>query len=473
MIPVGYLICIFGAISGFVPRIFSIITPILAGIIVIYGEFALRYTKITLLAFLIGLLIANIYSYGKAKYVRACGNIYIGAGISCILSENFLEFFCFFELMTFAALAIIFKYSYEAGKRYLMTHFLSASLLLCAIANSYVIHKNFDIDFSHSKILFLSAFLINAGLPFFGKWLTTSYNSVTPEASLYLINTTTKLSIFFLLNYFSGEKLLFYPALMMIIYGLIYSILESNLRKILTFMIIAQCGFMIIAITLGSNIANDGVAIYLFSHILYNSLLFIGYNYVGLASLIAFPLTLGYVAKTTILISSIAESKVYLFLLISSFCNMFVMPIIKKIKIEEDLNHKIAQIIPVSLIILLGVFYKSLFYLIGEKNFYIKFYDFHNLSKQFLLLGSEALLFWALYPILKKKNRKIFEIDFIDTIQLFLKKSRLLMNNMVKNSAGRKFNELRIFNKFSLLPIFTVSLLATISIVSFILLSIL
>jgi len=59
----------------------------------------------------------------------------------------------------------------------------------------------------------------------------------------------------------------------MTLYGIIYALLENDMRRILAYSIINQVGFMVAGIGIGSEIALNGAAAHAFCHIIYKSLL--------------------------------------------------------------------------------------------------------------------------------------------------------------------------------------------------------
>jgi multicomponent Na+:H+ antiporter subunit D len=114
----------------------------------------------------------------------------------------------------------------------------------------------------------------------------------------------------------------------MVMYGIIYALLENNIRRILAFSIVNQVGFMVCAVGIGTPLAINGAAAHAFAHIIYKALLFMsagvvvyrtGFNkctevgglfrtmpltaacgIVGALAISGFPLTSGFTTKTMI-----------------------------------------------------------------------------------------------------------------------------------------------------------------------------
>ena len=72
---------------------------------------------------------------------------------------------------------------------------------------------------------------------------------------------------------FPGETVLIYIGLYMVFYGIIYALLENDMRRILAYSIVNQVGFMVVAIGIGSELALNGATAHAFAHIIYKGLL--------------------------------------------------------------------------------------------------------------------------------------------------------------------------------------------------------
>ncbi|MBI5252938.1 MAG: Na+/H+ antiporter subunit D, partial [Euryarchaeota archaeon] len=62
----------------------------------------------------------------------------------------------------------------------------------------------------------------------------------------------------------------------MAVYGVIYAVLENDIRRLLAYHIISQVGYMVAGVGIGTTLAINGSAAHAFSHILYKALLFMG-----------------------------------------------------------------------------------------------------------------------------------------------------------------------------------------------------
>ena len=145
---------------------------------------------------------------------------------------------------------------------------------------------------------------------------------------VFLSAFTTKAAVYALLRGFPGTELLIYVGLCMIFYGIVYAILENDMRRILAYSIVNQVGFMVAGVGIGTQMALNGTAAHAFTHIVYKALLLMSAGsvlymtgkrkcsdlgglfrtmplttvcgIVGALSISSFPLTSGFVSKSMI-----------------------------------------------------------------------------------------------------------------------------------------------------------------------------
>lgn len=111
----------------------------------------------------------------------------------------------------------------------------------------------------------------------------------------------------------------------MIFYGIIYALLENDMRRILAYSIVNQVGFMVTGVGIGTQMALNGAAAHAFAHIIYKALLLMSAGsvlymtgrrkctdlggrmpltticgIVGALSISSFPWTSGFVSKSMV-----------------------------------------------------------------------------------------------------------------------------------------------------------------------------
>ena len=108
--------------------------------------------------------------------------------------------------------------------------------------------------------MMLIGILINAAAPPVSAWLSDAYPESSPTGSVFLSAFTTKTAVLALILLFPGEPVLVGIGLFMVMYGIIYALLENDIRRILSFSIVNQVGFMVCAIGIGTQMAINGAA---------------------------------------------------------------------------------------------------------------------------------------------------------------------------------------------------------------------
>ena len=209
---------------------------------------------------------------------------YIGSALGVTFAGDLFTLFIFWEIMAASSVFLIWyqrdKAALGAGFRYLLVHLFGGSALLAGI----IIHVSTtgstqfgSIDYgSLSSLLILLGFIINAAVPPFHAWLSDAYPEATVTGSVFLTAFTTKSAVYVLIRAFAGVELLVWMGAIMAVYGVVYAVLENDIRRLLAYHIISQVGYMVCGVGLGTEMALNGSTVHAFCHILYKALLFMG-----------------------------------------------------------------------------------------------------------------------------------------------------------------------------------------------------
>ena len=76
-------------------------------------------------------------------------------------------------------------------------------------------------------------------------WLPDAYPEASWSGTVFLSAFTTKTAVYVLMRGFPGTELLIYVGLFMVFYGIVYALLENDMRRILAYSIVNQVGFMV------------------------------------------------------------------------------------------------------------------------------------------------------------------------------------------------------------------------------------
>lgn len=265
----------------------------------------------------------------------AAAFVYAGSAIGVVFAGDLITVFIFWEFMAVASALVVFSAGETArgsGLRYAAIHFFGGVLLMAGIAGEIattgsIVFDKMALD-SIPRCLILAGFLINAGAPPLSAWLPDAYPESSWSGMVFLSAFTTKTAVYVLLRGFPGTELLIWFGLFMVFYGIVYAILENDIRRILAYSIVNQVGFMVTGIGIGTTMALNGVAAHAFAHIIYKALLLMSAGSVlymtgkrkctdvgglfrtmpltcvcgiiGALSISAFPLTSGFISKSMI-----------------------------------------------------------------------------------------------------------------------------------------------------------------------------
>ena len=234
-------------------------------------------------------IIISFISIIYAIHIREYGQhvaafIYVGSSLGVVFAGDLFTLFVFWELMAVSSVFLIWyrktKASLYAGFRYILVHLVGGCLLMAGIV-LYVV-KTGSIEFSlfdyHTVAakLILVGFLINAAVPPLHAWLPDAYPEGTITGSVFMTAFTTKSAVYVLARSFAGAEILVWLGAVMTIYGVVYAVLEKDLRRLLAYHIVSQVGYMVCGVGLGSQMAINGASAHAFCHILYKALLFMG-----------------------------------------------------------------------------------------------------------------------------------------------------------------------------------------------------
>lgn len=233
------------------------------------------------LAFILYAFIAAVYAWEdsgpgpKAASLGLCG-----AGVGVVLAGDLLSLFLFWEWLTVTSLFVIWfgntPGAWAAGVRYLMFHLLGAVMLLMGIlarmADGDTAFTAMALD-HWSSWLILAGMMTNAAVPPLHAWLSDAYPRASVFGTVFLAAFTTKAAVYALARGFAGVELLVWAGTIMALFGVVYAVLENDIRRLLAYSIISQVGYMVAGVGLGTALALNGTAAHAFSHIFYKGLL--------------------------------------------------------------------------------------------------------------------------------------------------------------------------------------------------------
>jgi len=314
------------------------------------------------LAFMIAATLNGIYAWHTNDSLQdGMATAYAGAAVAAAFSGDLMSVFIFWELTAVTSVFLILragtKAAYQASMRYLGIQIFSGVLLLAGIAYVYrasgslAITQFTSFDQPGAKLIF-AALAIKAAFPFLHNWLQDAYPKATVVGAVVLSAFTTKLAVYAFARMFPGFEILIWIGAIMTVFPVFFAVIENDLRKVLAYSLNNQVGFMICAVGVGTAMALNGAAAHAFAHIMYKSLLFMAmgavlyrtgtskaselgglyksmpwttlFCLIGAASISAFPLFSGFVAKS-LTMSAVAKEGYFLVWLMLLFASAGVL----------------------------------------------------------------------------------------------------------------------------------------------------
>ena len=251
-----------------------------------------RINKLSLLfgyVYVIAAFCMNIYALRvKNDWEHVTAMIYVGSALGAIFAGDLFTLFFCLEIMSWAPFFLLLfrgtRKAMGAAVRYVMWHHFSGVCILAGILIHA--HQSGSIDFVHmpwgwegkylGSNLMLLGFIINAATTPFHSWLSDSYSEATPSGSVYMTAYTTKTAIFCLMIAFSGVPLLMWMGAIQAVFALFLAVLENDGRRLCSYHIISQIGYMVAGVGMGTEMGLNGAASHALCHIIYNALLYMG-----------------------------------------------------------------------------------------------------------------------------------------------------------------------------------------------------
>jgi len=269
--------------------------------------------------------------------------VYPGAAVGAVFAGDLITLFIYWELTAISSVFLIWASRSEialtTGLRYLVIQVGSGVLLLAGVIlqvreTGSIAFDDLGLTGLPSLLIFL-AFGIKCAFPLLHNWLQDAYPKATVCGTVILSAFTTKLAVYALARGFPGTDALIWIGAAMTLFPIFFAEIENDFRKVLSYSLNNQLGFMVCGIGIGTEMAINGAVAHAFAHIIYKALLFMsmgavlfrtgtvkgsemgglyksmpwtaGFCMVGAASISAFPLFSGFVSKSLILTAAAEE----------------------------------------------------------------------------------------------------------------------------------------------------------------------
>lgn len=397
----------------------------------------------------------------KSRVEVPAAFVYAGSAIGVALAGDLLTVFVFWELMAVGSTLVLWSQgteaAYRAARRYLMIHLLGGVVLFAGVTGHIV--DTGDVAFNRMALdspahwLILIGFLVNAGAPPLSAWLPDAYPEASWSGSVFLSAFTTKTAVYVLIRGFPGAELLIWIGLFMAFYGIVYGLLENDIRRILAYTIVNQSGLMMVGIGIGTEMALNGASAQAFTGVIYVALLLMSAGSVvqmtgkrkctelgglvrtmpltaacgviGAMAISAFPLTSGFISKSMVSQAALDGHHLWIWLLLTAASAGACLHAGIKFSwfvffrqdsglrpTEPPLSMRWAMVLFSLLCIALGVWPGPLYALLPYAVNYVPYTGAHVVTQLQLLLFS-GLAFFVLLPYLKRSLTITLDADWL------------------------------------------------------------
>ncbi len=251
-----------------------------------------------------------VMAYSKAeikKGMMAAGfhplmHILLGGVCGAFLTGDLFNLYVWFEVMLMASFGLLVlgqeKAQFDGGVKYVMINLFSTLLFISGLGLLYGMTGTLNMADLHLAIqkvsdkalltavatIFMAAFGIKAGIfPLFF-WLPVSYHTPPVAVSAILAGLLTKVGVYALIRMFTlvftfnvayTHGLLLVAAVVTMIVGVLGAAAYNEFRRILSFHIISQVGYMVMGLALFTPLALTGAVFYLLHHMIVKANLFL------------------------------------------------------------------------------------------------------------------------------------------------------------------------------------------------------
>ncbi len=287
---------------------------------------------------------------------HASAMLYAGGAQGAVFAGDLMTLFVFWEVLAVSSVFLILARgtdrSRRAAMRYLVIQVLSGVLLLAGALLWY--RQTGVLTFEYIGLhgvaggLILLAFGIKCAFPLLHNWLTDAYPEATPTGTVFLSAFSTKVAVYALVRGFPGTEVLIYIGAVMACFPIFFAVIENDLRRVLTYSMINQIGYMVVGVGIGTELALNGTVSHVFTHVIYKALLLMSmgavlhmtgringsdlgglyktmpwtttFCIVGAASISAFPLFSGFISKSMVMTAALegGHTVVWLMLLFAA-----------------------------------------------------------------------------------------------------------------------------------------------------------
>ncbi len=240
------------------------------------------YSRIAVFGFALVGGLAVLYGLQGARTIeQAAALTAVASAIAISLANDFITLFLFWELLTVSVAGLILlnsdqsRTAYSQGMRVLIFHLVGGLLVLFGILEHSMATGSFLLTPPQAgHVFFALGFGFKAAFLPFHLWVAWGYPSASLFSSVVLAGLTTKIGVYALARILPAHDWIVLMGASMALFGVVCALLQKNMRRLLSYHIISQVGYMVAGVGLGTALSMDGGLLHVVNHMLYKALLF-------------------------------------------------------------------------------------------------------------------------------------------------------------------------------------------------------
>lgn len=255
----------------------------------------------------------SMVSTSRSGYEWMFALFSVSGVLGVFLSGDFVGFFLFWELITFASFMMVLRYNKKASLKYFVLSIIGAYAMLLAIAILYAKTGTLEFESLREMIvytaygmvpltktdtmlvyaLFLIAFGVKAGTWPLHVWAPDAYAETNQSYTSFFSGALSKAGVFgFVLMYillagkfyvdlgtFHGHPMFSYIIAWLggitVVVASFLAVLQEDLRKLLAYSSVGQVGYILLAIGVWSGLGFAGAFFHILSHAIFKGLFWI------------------------------------------------------------------------------------------------------------------------------------------------------------------------------------------------------
>ncbi len=238
------------------------------------------YSRIAAFGFTLVVALGLLYGLEVARPIdQAVALGALSGAVGVAFADNYLTFLFFWEVLTLTTTALIFLQgtteAIRMAYRVLFMQLIGGLFLTVGIVMNYSATGSFALDVPQAGLAFFVAGIgVKAAFLPLHVWVPWGYPAAPFPSSVILAALCTKVGVYAVARVLPPAEGIALMGALMSIVAVSFALVQSDLRRLLSFHIVSQVGYMVAGVGIGTHYGVDGGLLHLVNHMIYKALLF-------------------------------------------------------------------------------------------------------------------------------------------------------------------------------------------------------